>query len=64
MAESLGIHIPAMETAQMALQIEVSQHKHKSPNKTLDRTAMSAGLGVFADSRLAAALMAVGQLGR
>jgi hypothetical protein len=33
-------------------------------NNALDRTAMSAGLGVFADSRLAAALMAVGQLVR
>jgi hypothetical protein len=34
------------------------------PNKALDRTAMSAGLGVFADSWPAAALMAIGQLGR
>jgi hypothetical protein len=33
-------------------------------NKPLERTAMSAGLGVFADSRRAAALMAVGQLDR
>jgi hypothetical protein len=30
----------------------------------LDRTAMSAGLGVFVDSQLAAALIAVGQLDR
>jgi hypothetical protein len=36
----------------------------RMPNNALDRTAMSAGLGVFADSRLAAALMAVGRLGR
>ncbi len=35
-----------------------------SPNQALDRTAMSAVFGVLADSRLAAALMAVGQLGR
>lgn len=32
--------------------------------KALDRTAMSAGLGVLANSWLAAALMAVGQLDR
>lgn len=36
----------------------------KGANKALDRTAMSAELGDFADSRLVAALMAVGQLGR
>ena len=36
----------------------------RTPNNSLDRTAMSAGLGVFAESRRAAALMAVGQLGR
>jgi len=34
------------------------------PNKALDRTAMSAVFSVFADSWLAAALMAVGQLAR
>ena len=34
------------------------------PNQALDRTAMSAVFGVFADSWLAAALTAVGQLGR
>ncbi len=33
-------------------------------NNALDRTAMSAMSGVIADSWLAAALMAVGQLGR
>lgn len=33
-------------------------------NQALDRTAMSAVFSVFANSWLAAALMAVGQLGR
>ena len=36
----------------------------RSPNKALDRTAMSAVSGAIADSWLAAALMAVGPLGR
>lgn len=38
----------------------------KEPPNTyaLDRTAMSAGLGISANSWLPAALMAVGQLGR
>ena len=40
------------------------ESQDRSSNKTLDRTAMSAGSGVLADSWLAAALMAVGQLGR
>ena len=35
-----------------------------SPNKALDRTAMSAVSSVIADSWPVAALMAVGQLGR
>ena len=34
------------------------------PNHALDRTAMSAVLGLFAESRAVAALMAVGQLYR
>jgi len=34
------------------------------PNQALDRTAMSAVFGVVADSWVAAALTAVGQLGR
>jgi len=36
----------------------------RTPNKALDRTAMSAGLSVIAESWPTAALMAVGQLGR
>ena len=38
--------------------------RNESHNQALDRTAMSAVFGVFADSWLAAALMAVGQLFR
>ena len=35
-----------------------------APNQALDRTAMSAEFRVIADAWFAAALMAVGQLGR
>ena len=38
--------------------------RKESHNKALDRTAMSAGLGVLAEAWLAAALMAVGRLDR
>ncbi len=43
---------------------QMIQMEHRMPNKSLDRTAMSAVSGVIADSWPAAALMAVGQLGR
>ena len=53
-----------MPTMTLAVASDLPLREAASSNKTLDRTAMSAGLGVFADSWLVAALMAVGQLGR